>query len=93
MMAMLGINSLILCAFLDISKLWKLRGFMDLLLAKFQDLYEVNGFVTVDESMVKFKGRLAWQYLPMKPVKWGVKVWVMAESKTGYVNNFQVYTG
>ena len=74
-------------------KLWKLRGSMDLLLVKFQDLYEVNGFVTVDESMVKFKGRLAWQYLPMKPVKWGVKVWVMAESKTGYVNNFQVYTG
>ena len=75
-------------------KLWKLRGFMDLLLAKFQDLYEVNGFVTVDESMVKFKGRLAFrQYLPMKPVKWGVKVWVMAESKTGYVNHFQVYTG
>ena len=50
--------------------------------------------MTVDESMVKFKGRLAFrQYLPMKPVKWGVKVWVMAESKTGYVNNFQVYTG
>lgn len=29
----------------------------------------------------------------MQPVKWGIKVWVMAESKTGYVTNFQVYTG
>ena len=74
--------------------LWKVRGFMDLLLIRFQDLYKVNGFVTVDESMVKFKGHLAFlQYLPMKPVKWGVKVWVMVESKIGYVNNFQVYTG
>ena len=66
---------------------------MDLLLHQFQALYEVNGFVSVDDSMVKYKGRLAFrQYLPMKPVKWGVKVWVMAESKTGYGNNFQVYT-
>ncbi|KAK0142031.1 PiggyBac transposable element-derived protein 4 [Merluccius polli] len=75
-------------------KLWKIRRFMDLLLLQFQALYEVNGYVSVDESMVKYKGRLAFrQYLPMKPVKWGIKVWVMAESKTGYVNNFQVYTG
>ena len=74
-------------------KLWKLRVFMDLLLVRFQALYEVNGFVTVDESMVKFKGRLGFrQYLPMKPAKWGIKVWVMAESKTGYATNFQVYS-
>ncbi|KAM4536507.1 piggyBac transposable element-derived protein 4-like isoform 1-T2 [Odontesthes bonariensis] len=75
-------------------RLWKLRCFLDLLLNQYQALYEVNGIVTVDESMVKYKGRLAFrQYLPMKPVKWGVKVWVMAESKTGYVTSFQVYTG
>ena len=75
-------------------KLWKIRRFMDLLLAQFQALYEVNGYVSVDESMVKYKGRLSFrQYLPMKPVKWGIKVWVMAESSTGYVNNFQAYTG
>ncbi|XP_060777628.1 piggyBac transposable element-derived protein 4-like [Neoarius graeffei] len=75
-------------------KLWKLRCFLDLLLNQYQALYEVNGIVTVDESMVKYKGRLAFrQYLPMKPVKWGVKVWVMAESTTGYVTSFQVYTG
>ncbi|KAL2099439.1 hypothetical protein ACEWY4_005919 [Coilia grayii] len=44
--------------------------------------------------MVKFKGRLAFrQYLPLKPTKWGIKVWVLAESSTGYVSNFQVYTG
>ncbi|CAL8394054.1 unnamed protein product [Gadus morhua 'NCC'] len=32
-------------------KLWKIRRFMDLLLHQFQALYEVNGFVSVDESM------------------------------------------
>ena len=61
---------------------------------RFQALYEVDGNVSVDESMIKFKGRLAFrQYLPMKPTKWGVKVWVMSESSTGYVTNFQIYAG
>lgn len=71
-----------------------MRWFLDYLLDRFQALYEVDGNVTVDESMIKFKGRLSFrQYLPMKPTKWGVKVWVMAESSTGYVTNFQVYAG
>lgn len=71
-----------------------MRWFLNYLTTQFQALYEVNGFVTIDESVVKFKGRLAFrQYLPLKPTKWGVKVWVMAESTTGYVTNFQVYTG
>ena len=33
------------------------------------------------------------QYLPKKPFKFGVKVWVLAEAKTGYVIGFQIYTG
>ncbi|KAL2095551.1 hypothetical protein ACEWY4_007699 [Coilia grayii] len=75
-------------------KLWKMRWFLNYLTARLQALYEVNGTVAVDESIIKFKGRLSFrQYLPMKPTKWGVKVWVMAESSTGYVTNFQVYSG
>ncbi|XP_041944435.1 piggyBac transposable element-derived protein 4-like [Alosa sapidissima] len=71
-----------------------MRWFLNYLIARFQALYEVDGKVSVDESMIKFKGRLSFrQYLPMKPTKWGVKVWVMAESSTGYVTNFQVYAG
>ncbi|XP_038123493.1 piggyBac transposable element-derived protein 4-like isoform X2 [Cyprinodon tularosa] len=75
-------------------KLWKMRWFLNYFLDRFQALYEVDGNVSVDESMIKFKGRLSFrQYLPMKPTKWGVKVWVMAESSTGYVTNLQVYAG
>ena len=44
--------------------------------------------------MVGFKGRLAWvQYMPKKPTKWGMKAWVLADRKTGYVHNLQLYTG
>lgn len=31
--------------------------------------------------------------MPKKPTKWGVNVWVLAEAKTGYIYNFEVYTG
>jgi hypothetical protein len=50
--------------------------------------------VTIDESMVKFKGCFGFrQYRPAKPIKWGIKVWTMAESEKGYMYSFQVYTG
>lgn len=41
-----------------------------------------------------FIGRSAMkQYLPLKPVKRGFKVWVVAESETGYFLDLQVYVG
>ena len=33
------------------------------------------------------------QYLPMKPVKRGFKIWVRADSHNGYVCEFECYTG
>jgi len=44
--------------------------------------------------MIKFKGRSAMkQYLPMKPIKRGFKVWILADSMNGYVYSFRIYTG
>ena len=34
-----------------------------------------------------------FQYLPLKPTKWGIKVWVLSESKSGYILILQIYTG
>jgi hypothetical protein len=74
--------------------LWKMRWYLDYLVSKFKTVYFPNEHVAIDESMVKFKGRLAFrQYLPSKPIKWGVKVWSLCESSTGYAWNFQIYTG
>ena len=50
--------------------------------------------VSIDEAMIPFKGRSSLkQYLPMKPVKRGIKVWVRADANTGYVSAFNVYAG
>ncbi|XP_049957670.1 piggyBac transposable element-derived protein 4-like [Schistocerca serialis cubense] len=49
---------------------------------------------SIDRSMVKFKGRSALkQYLPMKPVKHGIKIWMRSDSVTGYTYDFNIYCG
>ena len=46
--------------------------------------------VSIDEAMVKYKGRVFfWQSMPKKPIKWGIKVWMLAEPKTSYISNFK----
>ena len=46
----------------------------------------------IDEAMIRFKGRSTLkQYMPMKPTKRGIKVWVRADSHNGYISDF-VYT-
>lgn len=44
--------------------------------------------------MVTFKGHNAMkQYVKSKPIRWGFKLWMRACSKTGYVYEFDIYTG
>ena len=44
--------------------------------------------------MIPFKGRLSFkQYIKNKPVKWGIKAFVLSDATNGYVFRMQVYTG
>ena len=75
-------------------KLFKLRWLIDYLNQKFQTIYTPYGDFTVDESMVKYKGRLSFkQYIHNKPTKWGIKLWSLCDAVNGYLSKFQVYTG
>ena len=50
--------------------------------------------ISIDETMVPHKGKLNFkQHIKNKPVKWGIKLWVLCEAKTGYVYRFKVYLG
>ena len=74
--------------------LFKLRPFLDPLVKNFQEAYHPSREISVDESMIGFKGRLSFvQYMPKKPSKWGMKAFVLAYSKTGYTCNWRLYTG
>ena len=49
---------------------------------------------SIDEAMIAFRGQLSFrQYIPAKPTKYGIKVWVRADSHNGYVHKFEVYVG
>jgi len=50
--------------------------------------------IAIDETTVAFKGRVAFRmYNPQKPTKWGLRVYVLADSDTGYVSVFEPYYG
>ena len=78
----------------DYDKLFKVRPLLDIISRTFRDEYKPSKFVSIDEAMVKYKGRLGFkQYMPMKPVKRGVIVWVRADATNGFVCTMQIYTG
>jgi hypothetical protein len=76
------------------SKTYKVNAFLDILMENFQENYNLSENISIDESMIKFKGRSSLkQYLPLKPIKRGLKVWTLADSKNGYVYSFHIYKG
>lgn len=75
-------------------RLFKIRPFMTKLISNFQKVYIPFKNISIDESMVGFKGRISFlQYMPKKPQKWGMKAWALCDSKTGYVWNWKLYVG
>ncbi len=78
----------------DFDKLYKIQPFMKLLIQNFKNNYIPYQHLSIDESMISYKGRLSFiQYLPKKPHKWGMKAWVLADSCNGYTWGWKVYTG
>lgn len=74
--------------------LWKIRPLMQICEPRYLQVYGPRCELSIDESIVKFKGRVSFrQYLPAKPYKWGIKQFVLCESKTGYALRFLTYTG
>lgn len=74
-------------------KLYKVRPLIDIISETFKACYNPTKCVTVDESMVKFKGRSTLkQYLKDKPIKRGYKVWMLC-CESGYNYKFEIYTG
>ena len=72
----------------------KIRNIYDFLRSRCKELFVPKRCVSIDERMVKSKGRFFFkQYIRNKPTKWGFKLWVLADSSTGYNWDMVVYTG
>ncbi|XP_032419785.1 piggyBac transposable element-derived protein 4-like [Xiphophorus hellerii] len=75
-------------------KLAVIREVWDKWVERLPYLYNPGPEVTVDEQLVPFKGRCPfWQYMPSKPAKYGIKVWVACDAKSSYAWNMQMYMG
>ena len=78
----------------DYDRLWKVRPLLDTLSSQCKAHYNPHCELSIDESMIGTKCRLSFiQYMPQKPTKWGIKVWVCCDARTGYIHSFDVYTG
>ena len=75
-------------------RLMKIRPVIDYLIPLFKSTYTPKKNLSIDEGMLPYKGRLNFKcYLPKKPIKYGIKLYILAEADTGYVSNFIVYSG
>ncbi|PFX26968.1 PiggyBac transposable element-derived protein 5 [Stylophora pistillata] len=78
----------------NFDKLFKVRSFMENLNTKFRMNYNPHREQAIDEAMIKYKGQTSLkQYMPMKPIKRGIKMWCRADSSNGYLCEFSIYTG
>ena len=73
---------------------YKFSSLMRNIIDNSQSLYIPDRNLTIDEAMVKFSGRSKMKvYMPLKPIKYGFKIFLLCESKTGFVLKWIMYTG
>jgi hypothetical protein len=61
---------------------------------QFQKYFVPSKNIAIDESTVVFKGKIIFKtYNPKKPTKWGIRIFVLADSDSGYVHSTIPYYG
>jgi len=72
----------------------KVKNIVDHVDRKCRELFSPGQDIAIDESTIGFKGRIIFKtYNPQKPTKWGMRVYTVADSKTGYIVGFVPYFG
>ncbi|UYV83115.1 hypothetical protein LAZ67_22002256 [Cordylochernes scorpioides] len=75
-------------------RLSPIRDIFQTIIEKFQSCYTPAEYLTVDEMLVGFRAKCPFKiYIPSKPNKYGIKIVILADSRTHYMYNAMVYTG
>ena len=78
----------------DTDRMWRVRPFLDRLIPKFQQLFYPGQNIAIDEGMLLWRGQLVFKvYNPLKPIKYGIKSYVLCDSITGYCYAMKPYHG
>ncbi|XP_068089438.1 piggyBac transposable element-derived protein 4-like [Hyperolius riggenbachi] len=76
------------------NRLFKLRPFIDHLNKVFAEAYVPEQKIAIDESLIPYHGRLAIkQYIPSKRSRYGIKLYKLCESGSGYTFKLKIYEG
>lgn len=75
-------------------KLKKIRPIVTYFGNKFKANYTPDRNISIDESLMKFRGRLSYvQFNKSKRARFGIKFYKLCESASGYCSAFDIYTG
>ena len=75
-------------------KLFKIRPVYNMIVKRWRSLYDLGEHISIDESMVKWRGRLSFKvYQKEKPTKYGIKSYMLTDAKSKYCWNMDVYHG
>ena len=72
----------------------RVRSVLEYFRSRFRDVYTPSRELSIDEGMLPWKGKLRFKvYNPAKPTKYGIKFYIIAEARSGYVSFFEAYSG
>lgn len=70
-------------------KLHKMGPVIDILTKNFWSNYHPGRDVAIDETMIGTRCRISFiQYMPKKPINFGIKMWALCDFKSGYCLEF-----
>ncbi|XP_069104408.1 piggyBac transposable element-derived protein 4-like [Argopecten irradians] len=69
------------------------RPYTDIL-KSFENCYNPGRNIAIDEGMIPWRGKLNFRvYSPDKPIKYGLKMYMLCDSANGYCSRLELYTG
>jgi len=75
------------------ARLWKIRNLFEIIRTNFSKFYNPSEHLSVDEVIVKFKGRVLFkEYIPKNRKRFGIKMFKLRNS-TRYTYDMNVYLG
>ena len=75
-------------------KLHTIKPLLQLLFPNYERAYDLHKNISIHDCMIPWRGHLSFrQFITSKPIRFGIKVWVLADSESKYIYRQQLYIG
>lgn len=76
----------------EMDKLHKVKPVVNYFNKKFKEVYVMEENITIDKSLMKFKGRMFYKQFNLSK-RFAIKFYKLCESSSVYCYNFKIYSG